>query len=88
MKKGELASDYWSYYDGTDVEIADTVQVEYDMWEMMVFCVTRLSNGDVIWSNCNGSCIIDNYAERDIIWPDYDEPCYDDGTPIDWGEEF
>ena len=33
------------------------------------------------------SCYINNYAERAIVWEDGEEPRYDDGTPVDWGEE-
>lgn len=88
MKIGKLASDYWRAYDDTEVEITSIAQEATDKYGITEYGVVRLSDGAVIWFDNNDSCYINNYAERAIVWEDGEEPRYDDGTPIDWGDEL
>ena len=69
-------------------DIVDGLDADYDDDGQMCWCVYRLADGAVLMSDSNLDCFIRNYSGKEIIWTDDNGPCYEDGTEIEWGEEF
>lgn len=88
MKRGQLASTYFSIYENTDVTIEQVKHFENE-YGIAQIVVAELSDGKIVYSDDNISFYLNSFDwEKDIVWDDNNGFQYADGTQLDGGPEI